>query len=168
MDRTTNISNIVYGGIDGTVTTFAVMAGALGSGVTGMTVAILALSSIFADGFSMGVSSYESVVDDSEDPILKAVTTFIAFVVIGMIPIIAYYMVRDEEYDTKFNTTTIAVLFTLFAIGAFKGYASDDEDGIIGSGIKTMGLGGIAGLIAYYVAISLSRYEKTKTDQSGE
>ena len=151
----------MYGGIDGTVTTFAVMAGALGSGVTGLTVAILALSSIFADGFSMGVSSYESVVDDSEDPIMKAITTFIAFIVIGMIPIIAYYMVRDEDYDTQFIITIFAALLTLFAIGAFKRYASDDEDGIIGSGVKTTILGGIAGLIAYYVARKLTGYEKS-------
>jgi VIT1/CCC1 family predicted Fe2+/Mn2+ transporter len=155
----TNISNIVYGGIDGTVTTFAVMAGAIGSGVTGLTVAILALANVFADGFSMGVSSYESVVDvTKEDPIMKAVITFISFVAIGMIPVIVYYMVKDEDYDTKFNTTILSALLTLFAIGAFKGYASDDN--IWYSGGKTTILGGIAGLIAYYVATSLTRYEK--------
>jgi hypothetical protein len=44
---TDHISNIVYGGVDGIVTTFAVMAGAIGSGLTGTTVSILALASVF-------------------------------------------------------------------------------------------------------------------------
>jgi vacuolar iron transporter family protein len=159
---TTNISNIVYGGIDGTVTTFAVMAASIGSGLTGMTVAILALANVFADGFSMGVSSYESVIDESEDPIRKAIITFIAFVAIGMIPVIAYYTVRDEDYDTKFNTTVVASLMTLFLIGSFKGYAS--EESVIKSGLKTTILGGAAGAIAYYVAINLSEYGKDRSN----
>jgi len=156
---TKNVSNIVYGGIDGTVTTFAVMAGALGSGLSGIVVVILALANVFSDGFSMGVSSYESVVDNTiEDPIVKALTTFLAFITIGMIPVIAYYMVYDKEYDTKFNTIVISALITLFLIGSFKGYSSGDS--MMKSGIKTMLLGGIAGAISYLVAITLSKIDK--------
>lgn len=154
----TNVSNIVYGGIDGTVTTFAVMAAAIGSNLTGMTVAILALANLFADGFSMGVSSYESVVGESEDPILKAVTTFIAFVAIGMIPVIGYYIVRNEDYDTKFTVTAVGAVLTLFLIGVFKSYASDTGDPI-NAGLKTATLGVIAGAIAYGVSIYLSKFD---------
>ena len=152
------VSNVVYGGIDGTVTTFAVMAGALGSGLTGFIVIILGMANVFADGFSMGVSSYESVVDESEDPLMKAITTFLAFITIGMIPVLGFYMVIDLDYDTKFITTVISSLLTLFMIGLFKGLASQ-SDSIMKSGLKTMTLGGIAGTIAYLVAISLSNLE---------
>lgn len=156
---TSHISDIVYGGIDGTITTFAVMASALGTGITGLTVAILAMANMLADGFSMGVSSYESVVDENEDPLIKGITTFLSFAVIGMIPIIAYYMVRDSDYDIQFSITIIASLLTLFLIGLFKGYSSNHES-ILQSGLKTMVLGGIAGSIAYYVSTSLSKINK--------
>jgi VIT1/CCC1 family predicted Fe2+/Mn2+ transporter len=43
----------VYGGIDGTVTTFAVMAGVVGANLSAGIVIILGLANLLADGFSM-------------------------------------------------------------------------------------------------------------------
>ena len=48
----------MLGGIDGCVTTFAVVAGALGAGFSGLVVAILGLANLLADGLSMAVSNY--------------------------------------------------------------------------------------------------------------
>lgn len=158
---TYHISNIVYGGVDGIVTTFAVMAGAIGSGLTGTTVSILALASVFSDGFSMGVSSYESVIGGTENPVTKGLTTFTSFVIIGMIPIVCYYMVRDYDYNSQFAVLAIGSLITLFLIGMFKAYASDNKN-ILESGLKTFTLGGVAGAIAYYVATSLSSLKDKK------
>jgi len=55
----------VYGAVDGTVTTFAVVAGAVGAGLGGSVVVILGLANLFADGFSMGISSYLAARADS-------------------------------------------------------------------------------------------------------
>ena len=46
----------VYGGIDGTVTTFAVMAGVVGANLSATVVVILGLANLLADGFSMAAS----------------------------------------------------------------------------------------------------------------
>jgi len=54
------LSEFVYGGIDGSVTTFAVVAGAAGAGLDSAIVIILGFANLFADGFSMSVGAYLS------------------------------------------------------------------------------------------------------------
>ncbi len=56
--RTSHLGDFVYGAIDGTVTTFAVVAGAAGADLGAAVVIILGVSNLFADGFSMAVSNY--------------------------------------------------------------------------------------------------------------
>lgn len=50
----------VYGGIDGCVTTFAVVAGAVGAGLDSAVIIILGFANLLADGFSMSVGAYLS------------------------------------------------------------------------------------------------------------
>lgn len=52
------LREFVYGGIDGSVTTFAVVAGATGAGLDPSVVIILGFANLFADGFSMSVGAY--------------------------------------------------------------------------------------------------------------
>jgi hypothetical protein len=49
---------IIYGAIDGTVTTFAVVAGVAGAGLSAGVVIILGLANLLADGFSMAVGNF--------------------------------------------------------------------------------------------------------------
>ena len=56
--RGSYLGDFVYGAIDGTVTTFAVVAGAAGAGLGPAVVIILGVSNLVADGFSMAVSNY--------------------------------------------------------------------------------------------------------------
>ena len=46
-----HLGEIVYGGIDGCVTTFAVVAGAEGAGLSSSIVIILGFANLIADGF---------------------------------------------------------------------------------------------------------------------
>lgn len=55
-----HLGEIVYGGIDGSVTTFAVVAGAEGAGLSNNVVIILGFANLVADGFSMSVGAYLS------------------------------------------------------------------------------------------------------------
>jgi VIT1/CCC1 family predicted Fe2+/Mn2+ transporter len=48
----------VYGGIDGAVTTFAVVAGVIGAKLSPYIIMILGIANLFADGFSMAASNY--------------------------------------------------------------------------------------------------------------
>jgi vacuolar iron transporter family protein len=52
------LPEFVYGGMDGIVTTFAVVAGAAGAGLDSSVVIILGFANLIADGFSMSVGSY--------------------------------------------------------------------------------------------------------------
>ncbi len=54
------LGETVYGGIDGIVTTFAIVAGAVGAGLSSKLILILGLANLVADGFSMGVGAYLS------------------------------------------------------------------------------------------------------------
>jgi VIT1/CCC1 family predicted Fe2+/Mn2+ transporter len=52
------LSEIVYGGIDGSVTTFAVVAGAVGAGLPSSIIIILGFANLIADGLSMSIGAY--------------------------------------------------------------------------------------------------------------
>lgn len=52
------VRDFVYGAIDGTVTTFAIVAGVAGAGLSAGVVIVLGLANLLGDGFSMAVSNY--------------------------------------------------------------------------------------------------------------
>lgn len=54
------LGEFVYGGIDGCVTTFAVVAGAVGAGLDSSVIIILGFANLLADGFAMSVGAYLS------------------------------------------------------------------------------------------------------------
>jgi VIT1/CCC1 family predicted Fe2+/Mn2+ transporter len=53
-----SIENFVFGATDGTVTTFAVVAGAIGASLSPSVVLILGFANLLADGFSMSIGNY--------------------------------------------------------------------------------------------------------------
>lgn len=60
------LGEFVYGGIDGSVTTFAVVAGAAGANLDSVVVIILGFANLIADGFAMSVGSYLSTKSEKE------------------------------------------------------------------------------------------------------
>ncbi|MDA0302638.1 MAG: hypothetical protein DWG80_07240 [Chloroflexi bacterium] len=52
------LGDFVFGAIDGAVTTFAVVAGAAGAGLSAGLVLVFGIANLLADGFSMAVSNY--------------------------------------------------------------------------------------------------------------
>lgn len=58
--RPSLIPNLILGAIDGCVTTFAIIAGSIGAGISYKTAVVLGFANLLADGFSMGVSTYEA------------------------------------------------------------------------------------------------------------
>ena len=52
------LRDFVYGGIDGAVTTFAIVAGVVGAGLSDSVIVILGFANLIADGFSMAASNY--------------------------------------------------------------------------------------------------------------
>ncbi|CCW61037.1 unnamed protein product [Phytomonas sp. EM1] len=65
------IKSIVFGGLDGIMTCFAVIAAAAGSNGNYATVLIFGFSNVIADGFSMGFSEYISGAAERENAITE-------------------------------------------------------------------------------------------------
>lgn len=56
-----HFEDFIYGSIDGTVTTFAIVAGAVGASLSPSIILILGFANLFADGFSMAIGNYQAV-----------------------------------------------------------------------------------------------------------
>ena len=61
------LSEFVYGGIDGCVTTFAVVAGAVGASLESSIIIILGFANLFADGFAMSIGAYLSTKSEKDN-----------------------------------------------------------------------------------------------------
>jgi len=57
----------IYGGIDGAVTTFAIVSGVVGADFSTKVIIILGAANIFADGFSMAASNYSGTKAENEE-----------------------------------------------------------------------------------------------------
>lgn len=57
----------VYGGIDGAVTTFAIVAGVAGASLSASIILILGLANLIADGFSMAAANYSGTKAERDD-----------------------------------------------------------------------------------------------------
>ena len=205
------VGDAVLGAIDGTVTTFAIVAGARGADLGSGIALVLGLANVLADGFSMAVSNYlkakadlqvveharrveeshiekipdgereeirqiflrkgfegkvlDAAVDvitqdrrrwvdtmlmeelglrlDPPRPLRAAITTFVAFLVAGLLPLLPLLAGR------AFLASAIATAATFFAIGAAKGRLL--RTGAMRGGLETLLIGGGAALLAYAV-----------------
>ncbi len=52
------LRDVIYGAIDGSVTTFAIVAGVAGAGLSPFVIVALGLANVLADGFSMAAGNY--------------------------------------------------------------------------------------------------------------
>ncbi len=59
--RVRNLPDAILGGIDGCVTTFAVISGAFGAGFSASVALVLGVANLLADGFSMAISNFEAI-----------------------------------------------------------------------------------------------------------
>lgn len=161
-----NLGEFVYGSIDGTVTTFAVVAGAAGADLSSAIVLILGFANLFADGFSMATSNYLSTKSKmelernkkhkhKEDPIQNAFVTFISFVTIGIVPLLSYVLglFYPQIEAQQFQLSVVLTLLSFAVIGGIG--AKITKTNWVDSSSRTVVLGGIAALIAYAVGTFL-------------
>jgi len=221
--RQSHLRDFIYGGIDGTVTTFAVVAGVAGAGLSATIVMILGVANLVADGFSMAVSNLlatraeiqekalarreeereirsipegereeirqifarkgfsgvelDRVVDvitsDSavwidtmmteelgygrshERPFHAATATFAAFVLVGLIPLLAFLveLAWPGLLDSPFLWSSIMTGVAFFVVGAFKSRFVVQRWWLAGA--ETLVVGSIAATIAYVLGAVL-------------
>jgi len=210
------VSDAVLGGIDGCVTTFAVVAGAVGAGFPASVALVLGFANLIADGFSMAVSNYESIKAKQEfgesvrlaeqehiekiptgereevrqifqkkgfsgetlekivdtissdgrlwidtmlieehgiqksgpNPIKAAITTLIAFIFVGAIPLIPF-MMQGMEKRLQFILSAGLAGIMFFSIGTMKSLVFAKP--FLRSGASTLLTGGAAAGLAFLV-----------------
>ncbi len=64
---TSYLRDWIYGGIDGAVTTFAIVAGSVGASLSSSVILILGIANLLADGFSMAAANYSGSKSENED-----------------------------------------------------------------------------------------------------
>ncbi len=166
------LGQFVYGAIDGSVTTFAVVAGAAGAGLSSSVIIILGIANLVADGFSMGASAYLSAKSErdlkvskdethagDETPLGDGLATFIAFILVGFVPIVIY--VIDALFSLKSDDGALFVLSSFLtgaafmSIGILRGQVTKTNQ--LKSGLETLLLGGIAAGLAYLLGDVLAQ-----------
>jgi VIT1/CCC1 family predicted Fe2+/Mn2+ transporter len=168
-----NLREFVYGGMDGAVTTFAVVTGAAGANLGSNVILILGFANVLADGFSMAVGSYlseksdqdlsmskgDSEKEDHESPIGASIATFVSFILIGFIPLSVYTI--DYVFGLELDSSVVltwSVVFTLLAfigIGYLRGVITKISR--TRAVLESFGLGLAAALISYGVGNLLER-----------
>jgi vacuolar iron transporter family protein len=153
----------VYGAIDGTVTTFAIIGGVYGAGLSPLIVLILGISNVLADGFSMAASNFlarKSEQDESRyhTAIYSALTTFFAFVIIGIIPLIPFIFAifTPIEASKQFTYSIIGTFCAFLLTGYARGRITHKN--IFVTCMETIIIGGIAASIAYGVGALLKGF----------
>jgi len=222
-----SLEDFVYGATDGTVTTFAVVAGVIGAALSPSIVLILGFANLLSDGFAMAVGNYLAarthreyiegarkkkewemdnhfeqekqeirsiyaekgfkdelldeivrvitsrrkvlvdtimreelgLIQDTRYPRDTALTTFVAFNIIGLtplLPFIAIFALSSSEVSTS-NAFFYSVIFTgaaFFLIGSVKGRIVQKP--LLKSGLNTLLVGAIAASVAFAVGYLLN------------
>ncbi|MCL6431003.1 MAG: VIT1/CCC1 transporter family protein [Anaerolineae bacterium] len=219
------IGAVVYGGLDGIVTTFAIVSGAAGAALGSSVILILGAANLLADGFSMAAGAYLSTKSEREcyermrarrvkeiervpqrerallagvyerqgysrgeassladiqsrdrerlvnaamvnrlemlptarRPGLTALATFIAFVLAGSLPLLAFVLglVVPIDEGTALRISAALTAVALFALGAARVLVT--ERNWWRSGLEMLAVGGLAALVAYVAGLLLRR-----------
>lgn len=164
------LGEFVYGGIDGAVTTFAVVAGATGARFSMKVILVLGFANLIADGFSMGVGSYLSSKSEQElmqkrgeliaaeaSPVINGVSTYASFILFGLVPLLVYtYSVGFGVEVPHIFAVSIGLTTLAFAgIGVLKSRVAQTP--IVRAIFETVILGAIAASLAYILGDLLER-----------
>jgi VIT1/CCC1 family predicted Fe2+/Mn2+ transporter len=151
------IRELIYGANDGIITTFAVVAGVAGGGLSLHAVLIVGAANLLADGLSMGVGNYlsirahESVLEvealpqQESFPWRHGVATFLAFVAAGCVPLVPY-IIPALSFD-RFAASIVLTMVSLFAVGASRAVISNAS--WWRAGLEMFGLGAIVAGVAF-------------------
>ena len=164
------LSEFVDGGIDGAVTTFAVVAGATGARFDLKIILVLGFANLIADGFSMGVGSYlsskasielmqkrgESVTDEAS-PVINGLMTYLSFILIGLVPLLAYLAdyVFGWGAENVFLLSILSTAVAFWAIGLLKSRVAKTP--VVRAVFETVALGLIAAVLAFVLGDVLER-----------
>jgi VIT1/CCC1 family predicted Fe2+/Mn2+ transporter len=219
--RHSYLGDFVLGAVDGAITTFAIVSGSVGAGLSNGVVVVLGLANVLADGLSMAAGNFlrarsEQLVLDRfrrmeemhidripegereeirqifqgkgfegdmlervvrvitkdrkqwvdtmlteewglqlrpPEPWRAGVTTFIAFVLAGLVPLMPMMVAMRAESRSMFVVSSLLTGVTFYIVGFVRGKVVDRRPWA--SGIETLIIGGLAAGVAFLVGKAL-------------
>jgi VIT1/CCC1 family predicted Fe2+/Mn2+ transporter len=151
------VREIVYGANDGIITTFAVVAGVAGGGLSAEVVLICGVANLLADGLSMAVGNYlsirshesvletEGLPEEEAFPARHATATFLAFVCAGAVPLVPYLAPWTD--GGRFSSAIALSFAAMFGVGAARSLIANVVWWRAGG--EMLGLGAIVTAVAY-------------------
>ena len=152
------LSEFIYGGMDGVITTVAIIGGTLGAKIPSNYALILGASNVLADGFSMGISRYNSLINvqdktnseiSRKSPFQSGLFTFIFFVLMGSIPLLPLVIFDHQSIDIMKYYLLIFAMASFIIIGTIKGIQNNK---LLRSISETLIIGMVGALISFNVA----------------
>ncbi len=157
------LPEFVYGGMDGSVTTFAVVSGVIGASLSSSIVLIMGFANLFADGFSMAIADYISIKSKNDkckqktNEVKTALATFVSFLLMGLIPLVPFIvsMITKNPFiiENQFTGSIILTGISLIIIGWQKGRITGKSKKR--SSLQVLVIGGIAAALAFAVGYLL-------------
>jgi VIT1/CCC1 family predicted Fe2+/Mn2+ transporter len=156
------LKSAVFGANDGIITTFAVVAGVAGAGLSAKIILILGIANMFADALSMGLGDFlgerseqrlrhRQTGSRTRDGLWRTgLVTFAAFVLAGAMPLLPYFLGFlgvPIPAIYQFELSIIATAFTLFLVGSLRTILTDGA--WWKNGLEMLGIGAIAATVAY-------------------
>ena len=153
------LRDVVYGGIDGVITTFAVVAGVRGGELGAGVAIVIGAANLFADGLSMAVGNFLSIranegarrasglAEEESEPVRHAAATFAAFLCAGTVPMLPFLFELSDAH--RFRVSVVLTLGTLVAAGLLRAYVTGESRRASVS--EMLGLGALVAAVAYYV-----------------
>ena len=147
----------VLGGVDGVITSFAIVAACDVGDLGVRAVALVGFTSLAADAASMGASTYLAVSAERAllvsqgngvarlNPVVSGITCFVAFVTCGMVPLGVYLTTASLLSSASFSVVALALL------GAARARVANEA--LLRAFGETTLLGVAAGAVAYGVGI---------------
>lgn len=158
------IDEIIYGGMDGILTTVSIISGVYGSNINVVYAFILGIANLLADGFSMGISRYLSLSrkQNNINAIIRGLYTFLSFCILGGIPVLSLYFCIDSvDPESRFcNGASILFLFVTTLCFVLIGYikALYMTKTYMKTITETLMIGFIGVYISYYVSYKMKEY----------
>ena len=156
------LRDLVYGALDGVITTLAVIAGVSGASLAASVAIILGAANLLADGVSMGAANYLALRSELEQtgrsiqderPLRHGAATFGAFVVAGSVPLLAYIVPLG---DSAFLAATVLGAATLIAVGILR--APFVGKARWRSAAEMLAVGSLAASVAFAVGLAAERF----------
>ncbi len=153
------IPELIYGGNDGIVTTFAIIAGVAGARLAPSVILILGFSSLFADGASMAASDYLAERSRPGGKPLRieaarnAAATFLGFMVLGVMPLLVYMVGLPPQ--ARLPVAAILTVCCLFTVGSVRALGID-HIGWLRGGLEMLVVGAVATALAFGVGRALA------------